>query len=179
MRSEQRFRGGRQEHRPIHEHDEHSLPSEAAAVIGRPGHNASLHRASQWQEPTTSEMAGSQPRNHDLDLVEQEFYRSALSSSDPTSLLRLARVPFIADIGGGKLMRLLSISVADEIELERSPPLMGRRCRVSPSPGIPREALTKFAFRIPHPGRDPGLQLRRDTRLARPRLSTSAIKPRP
>ena len=55
--------------------------------------------------------------DHDLDLVEQEFYRSALTSTDPTSLLRLARVPFVADIGGGKVMRLLSISVFDEIEV--------------------------------------------------------------
>jgi len=62
-------------------------------------------------------MSGPQPADHDLDLVEQEFYRSALTSADPTSLLRLARVPFVADLGGGKLMRLLSISVADEIEV--------------------------------------------------------------
>jgi len=57
------------------------------------------------------------PSDHDLDLVEQEFYRSASTSSDPTSLLRLARVPFVADMGGGRLMRLLSISVSDEIEV--------------------------------------------------------------
>jgi hypothetical protein len=58
-----------------------------------------------------------QSAEHDLDLVEREFCRSALTSTDPTSLLRLARIPFVADLGGGKLMRLLSISVADEIEV--------------------------------------------------------------
>ncbi|MGC1892019.1 MAG: hypothetical protein WA709_39075 [Stellaceae bacterium] len=62
-------------------------------------------------------MPKSQPAERDLDLVEQEFYRSALASADPTSLLRLARVPFVADIGNGKLMRLLSISISDEIEV--------------------------------------------------------------
>ena len=62
-------------------------------------------------------MPETRPADHDLDLVEQEFYRSALTSADPTSLLRLARVPFVADIGGGKLMRLLRVSVSDEIEV--------------------------------------------------------------
>jgi len=41
----------------------------------------------------------------------------ALTSTDPISLLRLARVPFVADIGNGKLMRLLRVSVSDEIEV--------------------------------------------------------------
>jgi hypothetical protein len=35
----------------------------------------------------------------------------------PTNLLRLARVPFVADLGGGELMRLLKVSVSDEIEV--------------------------------------------------------------
>jgi hypothetical protein len=64
-----------------------------------------------------NELPQARPAEHDLDLVEQEFYRSALTSTDPTSLLRLARVPFVADLGGGRLMRLLSISISDEIEV--------------------------------------------------------------
>jgi hypothetical protein len=82
-----------------------------------PGHNTSPRAASQWQDPKADEKQESHPAEGDLDLVEQEFYRSVLSSADPTSLLRLARVPFIADIGGGKLMRLLRVSVSDEIEV--------------------------------------------------------------
>ena len=39
---------------------------------------------------------------------------------------RLARVPFVADIGDGKLMRLLSVSVADEIEVGSISPGFGR-----------------------------------------------------
>jgi hypothetical protein len=80
----------------------------AAPRLAGPGHNVGSRTASQWQDPKT---------DSDLDLVEQEFYRSVLNSADPTSLLRLARVPFVADIGGGKLMRLLSVSVSDEIEV--------------------------------------------------------------
>ena len=90
---------------------------EAAAPVARLGHNAGSPAASQWQDPKTDELPQARPSERDLDLVEQEFYRSALTSADPTSLLRLARVPFVADISGGKLMRLLSISVSDEIEV--------------------------------------------------------------
>jgi hypothetical protein len=81
------------------------------------GHNAGVRAASQWQDPKRDIGLGARPAEQDLDLVEQEFYRSALTSTDPTSLLRLARVPFVVDIGGGKLMRLLSISISDEIEV--------------------------------------------------------------
>ena len=82
-----------------------------------PGHNTSPRAASQWQTPKAEE--GPRPRSPepDLDLVEQEFHRLALTSADPTSLLRLARVPFVADTGDGKLMRLLRVSVSDEIEV--------------------------------------------------------------
>jgi hypothetical protein len=82
-----------------------------------PGHNTGPRAASQWQDPKAEEGLQSRPAEHDLDLVEQEFYRSAVTSGDPTSLVRLARVPFVADMGDGKLMRLLSISVSDEIEI--------------------------------------------------------------
>jgi hypothetical protein len=90
-----------------------------------PGHNAGFRAASQWQDPKTDEMQHVRPADRDLDLVEQEFYRSVSTSTDPTSLLRLARVPFVADIGDGKLMRLLSISVSDEIEVGAICPAYG------------------------------------------------------
>jgi hypothetical protein len=117
MRSETLFPAGRKEPHPAPEHSERSAHREAAAPVARPGHNAGFRAASQWQDPQTDEMLQTRPVDRDLDLVEQEFYRSALTSTDPTSLLRLARVPFVADCGGGKLMRLLSISVSDEIEV--------------------------------------------------------------
>jgi hypothetical protein len=87
-----------------------------SAVPG-PGHNAGFREASQWQDAKSNEPAEARQPDPDLDLVEQELYRSALTSADPTSLLRLARIPFVADLGGGKVMRLLSISVSDEIEV--------------------------------------------------------------
>jgi hypothetical protein len=117
MRSETPLPAGRQEPHPAREHNERSAHREAGAPLAGPGHNAGFPTASQWQDPKTAETLRARPADHDLDLVEQEFYRSALTSTDPTSLLRLARVPFVADIGGGRLIRLLSISVSDEIEV--------------------------------------------------------------
>jgi hypothetical protein len=117
MRSETLLPAGRQEAHPAHKHNEGSAHREAAPPVAGPGHNAGLRAASQWQDPKTDDMLQARPADRDLDLVEQEFYRSALTSTDPTSLLRLARVPFVADIGGGKLMRLLRVSVSDEIEV--------------------------------------------------------------
>ena len=124
MRSETLFPAGRQEHRPAGERDEPSAHDEAAPLAG-PGHNAGFRAVAQWQDAKTDELRQTRPPDHDLDLVEQEFYRSALTSTDPTSLLRLARVPFVADIGGGKLMRLLRVSVSDEIEVGAISPAYG------------------------------------------------------
>ena len=86
------------------------------AVPG-PGHNAGFRGASQWQDAKRDEPPQPRAAEHDLELVEQELYRAVLTSNDPTSLLRLARIPFVADLGDGKVMRLLSISVSDEIEV--------------------------------------------------------------
>jgi hypothetical protein len=87
-----------------------------------PGHNTGFRAAGQWQDPKAEE---SRSAEQDLDLVEQEFYRSVLTSADPISLLRLARVPFVADLGGGKLMRLLKVCVSDGIEVGALSPSYG------------------------------------------------------
>src|SRR5260370_10779946 len=153
MRSEERFRAGRKEQRPIHEPDKNSPHREAAAPVGRPGHNARFRAVSQWQDPKTDEMPDPQPAEYDLDLVEEELYRSALTSTDPTSLLRLARVPFVADIGGGKLMRLLSISVADEIEVGAiSPGYGGIDVVYHPVPAsrVKHSRNLRFVYHTPH-----------------------------
>ena len=72
---------------------------------------------------------------------------------------------------GGKLMRLLRVNVSDEIEVGAISAGYGGSDVVASGSGIPRETLAKFAFRLPHSGRDPRLHLRRDTQPARSRLS--------
>jgi hypothetical protein len=109
----------------VHRPDPYSADRETAAAIALPAHNAGPPQASQWQAPKPGEPEHTSPADHDLDLVEQEFYRAIVTSADPTSLLRLARVPFVADIGDGKLMRLLSVAVSDEIEVGAITPCYG------------------------------------------------------
>jgi hypothetical protein len=131
---------------------EDSAHCEAAAPGARLGHNAGSPAASQWQDPKTDKVLQARPADHDLDLVEQEFYRSALTSADPTSLLRLARVPFVADCGGGKLMRLLRVNVSDEIEVGAiSPGYAGSDVVYHPVPAsrVQRSRSLRFVYHTP------------------------------
>ena len=116
------------------------------------GHNTSPRAASQWQDPKADESQESRPAERDLDLVEQEFHRLVLTSTDPTSLLRLARVPFVADIGDGKLMRLLRVSVSDEIEVGAiSPGYAGSDVVYHPVPAsrVQRSRSLRFVYHTP------------------------------
>jgi hypothetical protein len=73
-----------------HDHDHGHLPH-------GPGHNHShAHRAPvQWQTPHQPEGGtGATAQEPDLDKVEQAFVEGFLAATDPTSFLRLARVPF-------------------------------------------------------------------------------------
>lgn len=117
-----------------------------------PGHNTSPRAASQWQDPKADERQESRPAERDLDLVEREFHRLVLTSTDPTSLLRLARVPFVADIGDGKLMRLLRVSVSDEIEVGAiSPAYGGTDVAYHPVPAsrVKHTRNLRFVYRTP------------------------------
>lgn len=117
-----------------------------------PGHNTSPRAASQWQDPKADERQESHTAERDLDLVEHEFHRLALTSTDPTSLLRLARIPFVADIGGGKLMRLLRVSVSDEIEVGTiSPGYGGNDIVYHPVPAsrVQHSRTLRFVYHTP------------------------------
>jgi hypothetical protein len=143
------MRSGR---RPSHEYHAHSPSRETANLAGGPGHNAGFPAVRQWQDPQTDEPREPRPAGRDLDLVEKELYRSVLASADPPSLLRLARVPFVADIGDGKLMRLLSISIADEIEVGAiSPAYGGAEIVYHPLPAarVTRAPKLRFVYHTP------------------------------
>jgi hypothetical protein len=67
-------------------------------------------------------------------------------------LLRLARVPFVADIGDGKLMRLLRVSVSDEIEVGAiSPGYAGSDVVYNPVPAsrVQRSRSLRFVYHTP------------------------------
>ena len=117
-----------------------------------PGHNAGFRGASQWQDTTTNEPLQARAAERDLDLIEQELYRAVLTSTDPTSLLRLARIPFVADLGDGKVMRLLSISVSDEIEVGAISPGYGTAEVVYhplPASRVQHSQILRFVYHTP------------------------------
>jgi hypothetical protein len=81
------------------------------------GHNNPGRVAVQWQRPEGEPVPIPGEGEPDLDLVENAFCEAALAASDPTSLLRLARIPFIAELADGTRIRLLSYSIEHEAEI--------------------------------------------------------------
>ena len=105
----------------MHRDHDHDLPGQGGGAAAGIGHNAPLPpQAIQWQRPhlaaessVTELAAQSEP---DLDLVEKVFSEGFATTSDPTSFLRLAFVPFDAIGLDGKrlvLLRVESDAVAD------------------------------------------------------------------
>jgi hypothetical protein len=89
----------------------------------RAGDNRAPKSATQWQAPTGPEappvadpLVGGPPEP-DFDLVETAFCEAALTAKDATSLLRLARVPFIAELENGAKIYLLTFRVEQSVEV--------------------------------------------------------------
>lgn len=119
-----------------HDHDHHHHGNGAAGA----GHNhaAPPRGTVQWQTPhkphqPEAELDRGEP---DLDLVEAAFVEGFTVSSDPTSFLRLARVPFEATDSGG--VKLVMLRVATEAFTDIgsvTPHLGGGSLRYDPLPG--------------------------------------------
>jgi hypothetical protein len=130
-----------------HEHDhshDHSNSSGGGSLAGGPagsGHNRpnEPRRPAQWQTPhrvdAPAAAEGSDRPETDLDLVEAAFVEGFLVTSDATSFLRLARVPFEGTAADGAKLALLRVevdSVADVGSL--TPHLGGATFRYDPLP---------------------------------------------
>jgi len=108
-----------------HDHDSGGGPSQPA--IAGVGHNQANTpvRPAQWQvlhgdpKPAGSEPCGAVT---DLDLVEAAFVEGVLAASDPTSFLRLARVPFRATTLDGAKLSLLRVEVDSIADVGTYPP---------------------------------------------------------
>ena len=111
-----------------------------------PGHNRAGRTAVQWQRPEGQPAPGeSEP---DLDLVEDAFCEAALTASDPTSLLRLARIPFVAALADGTRIRLLSYSIEHEAEVGSvAPGFSAAEPVYHPLPAARVEKLRRLRFR--------------------------------
>ncbi len=134
-----------------HDHDSGGLQPQIAGV----GHNQvnAPVRPAQWQvlhsspEPGGVEDSGAAAA--DLDLVETAFVEGFLAASDPTSFLRLAKVPFRATASDGTRLALLRAeidSIADVGAI--TPHLGGNTFRYDPLPRsmVSRRQRLRFIY---------------------------------
>jgi hypothetical protein len=137
-----------------HHHDQESGGSPSQSEIARIGHNQENMplRPAQWQvlhgDPKPG---GSEPSSAvtDLDLVEAAFAEVFLAAGDPTSFLRLARVPFQATTPDGAKLALLRVeidSIADVGAI--TPHLGGDTFRYDPLPAsmVSRRRRLRFIY---------------------------------
>jgi hypothetical protein len=119
-----------------HDHDHHHHGG-APARPG-PGHNHATEPkpATQWQTPHLADHAPAHDHGEpDLDLVEAAFVEAFLPASDPTSFLRLARVPFEARAADGSRLVLLRVETDAATDVGSvTPHLGGGSFRYDPLP---------------------------------------------
>jgi hypothetical protein len=134
-------------------HDE-DLPGHSNGTTAGIGHNSPLPpQAVQWQRPhlasesNVTELAAQ--TEADLDLVENAFSEGFAVTSDPTSFLRLALVPFDAVAADGKRLVLLRVetdAVADVGAI--TPHFGGESFRYDPLPAgmVSRRRRLRFIY---------------------------------
>ena len=122
-------------HHHAHDHDYHHHDHDHAPH--GPGHNLphSSRAAVQWQTPHRPGGAAAAPSPEaDLDKVEKAFVDGFLAATDPTSFLRLARVPFEMAANGATL-RLLRVEIDALTDVgSLTPHLGGGSFRYDPLP---------------------------------------------
>lgn len=144
----------------MHRSDEHhpanggsaGLPAVPAGI----GHNrpGEAGRPVQWQTPHRAHAAaveeeGHPPAEADLDLVEKAFVDGFLLADDPTSFLRLARVPFEGMAADGAKLALLRVEVDSVADVGSvTPHLGGGSFRYDPLPArmVSRRKRLRFVY---------------------------------
>jgi len=123
-----------------HHHGNGGGGSPGVASVGI-GHNrlGDAKRPLQWQTPHRHDAPAAEaeaPRAEtDLDLVEAAFVEGFLLSGDPTSFLRLARVPFEGVAADGAKLVLLRVEVDSVADVGAiTPHLGGGSFRYDPLP---------------------------------------------
>lgn len=135
-----------------HSHAEaHSHTHSNAHAHGH-NHGHSPRPAAQWQTPHLPhppEAGDADPAEPDLDLVEKAFVESFATASDPTSFLRLARVPFDAVTVEGTRVSLLRVETGETTDIGAvMPHLGGGSFRYDPLPAamVSRRRTLRFVY---------------------------------
>jgi hypothetical protein len=120
-------------HQHSHDHD-HDVGVSGYGLAPAPGHNAA-GRMAQWQEPHRHDGQGTDQPEPDFDLIEASFAENFPKASDPTSFLRLARIPFVGSRAGGRVLRLLRVEYEEATDVGSvTPHLGGETLRYDPLP---------------------------------------------
>jgi hypothetical protein len=98
-------------------HGDHAQYDNGPAMSPGAGHNHARapQRPAQWQllhgEQPNAQGEGRSDVESDLDLVAAAFVEGFIAASDPTSFLRLAKVPFEATATDGAKLSLLRVEI--------------------------------------------------------------------
>jgi hypothetical protein len=121
----------------MHQGHDHDYQHDGNGASAGHNHRAPPH-AAQWQTPHLPHDHGRDDHHHnepDLDMVEKAFVESFTTSSDPTSFLRLARVPFEATDGHGRRLLLLRVETDSITDVGSvTPHVGGSSMRYDPLP---------------------------------------------
>jgi hypothetical protein len=112
------------------------------------GHNAA-RRAAQWQTPhdTAASQASGPVPEADFDLVEAAFVSGFANAPDPTSFLRLARIPFIGKNAEGEVLQLLRVETDEAVDIASlTPHIGGASMRYDPLPAKLVSRRRRLAF---------------------------------
>jgi hypothetical protein len=137
-----------------HDHDHgHQGGGAADWPPAGPGHNHAMPRqpAAQWQTPHREgrEPAPDDQGEPDLDLVEAAFVEAFVVAGDPTSFLRLARIPFETTAADGTRLVLLRVEIEAVTDVGGiAPHLGGASFRYDPLPAkiTSRRRRLRFAY---------------------------------
>lgn len=123
-------------------HADHAQYDNGPAMLPGAGHNHARapQRAAQWQslhgEQPNAQKDGRSDVESDLDLVAAAFVEGFTAASDPTSFLRLAKVPFEAIAADGAKLSLLRVEINAITDVGAiTPHLGGASFRYDPLPG--------------------------------------------
>jgi len=123
-----------------HDHD-HAHYDHGPTMAPGAGHNhaAQPRQPAQWQllheQEQGAQNQGASDTQTDLDLVAAAFVEGFMSASDPTSFLRLAKVPFTATAPDGAKLSLLRVEIDTVADVGSvTPHLGGGSFRYDPLP---------------------------------------------